>query len=268
MERKLIGMAVIGALVWAGPAGAGATGEAGPNNGSAKRAVSVAAAKPASKEHRKPVTQEVTAEQVSLTLQRYIEKQVDGKVGEVEVRLLNYSEPMIVPAGLLEVRVASRALDEGLGQRIFQMALAVNGKPVETLKVLAEVSATAEVVTAARNIRPDETIQAEDLAMATVQLPALVHDFVTDPELVLGKRATRPLRADTPVKLSAVSVPHVMKRGDQVTIEIKHGGLLIQASGTTKSDGQVGQSIIVTNLDSGKEIRGKVIGPGVVRVGF
>ncbi len=252
MVRMLVGVAVIGALLWSGAAGAGSTG----------------GAKPSPKEKPKPATQEVTVEQIRLTLQRYIERQIEGRIGEVQVHLLNLPDPVTVPAGLLEVRVTSRALDEGLGRRIFQMALAVDGTQVQTLRVMAEVSATAEVVTASRYIKPDETIQAEDLAMATVSLPALVHDFVTDPESVVGKRAARPLRADAPVKLSAISAPFVIKRGDQVTIEVKHGGLLSQASGMTKSGGQVGQSITVTNLDSGKEIRGKVVGPGVVRVGF
>lgn len=268
MVRMLVGVAVMGALLWAGQAGARPTGDAGPNHGSAKGKASVAGAQSASKDKPKPATQEVTVEQVRLTLQRYIEQQVEGKVNAVQVHLLNLPDPVTVPTGLLEVRVVSRALEEGLGRRIFQLTLAVDGTPVETLKVMAEVTATAEVVTAARYIKPDETIQAEDLTMATVQLPALVHDFVTDPESVVGKRVARPLRADAPVKLSAVSAPFVIKRGDQVTIEVRHGGLLIQASGTTKSGGQIGQSITVTNLDSGKEIRGKVVGPGVVRVGF
>ncbi len=268
MRRMLVGVAVMGALLWAGQAGAGSSGQSGPSHGFSKGGTPVVGAKPSPKDKPKPATQEVTVEQVRLTLQHYIEKQLEGTVREVQVHLLNLPDPVTVPAGLLEVRVAGRALDEGLGRRIFQMTLAVDGAQVETLKVMAEVTATAEVVTTSRYIKSDETIQAEDLTMATVQLPALVHDFVTDPESVVGKRATRPLRADAPVKLSAISAPFVIKRGDQVTIEVRHGGLLIQASGTTKSGGQVGQSITVTNLDSGKEVRGKVVGPGVVRVGF
>ncbi|MBI5410641.1 MAG: flagellar basal body P-ring formation protein FlgA [Nitrospirae bacterium] len=274
MVRTFIGWTVVGLLLVCQPAQAGSSaGKAGPSNGPSKSGAPVATVQPSaaqpSKEPPKPVMQEVTVEQVRLTLQRYVEKQVEGKVGEVQVRLLNLPDPVTVPAGLLlEVRVADRGLEEGLGRRIFQIALAVDGTQVQTLRVMAEVSATAEVVTASRYIKPEETIQAEDLAMATVQLPALVHDFVTSLDLVVGKRAVRPLRAGTPVRLSAISAPFVIKRGDQVTIEVKRGGLLIQASGTTKTNGQIGQSITVTNLDSGKEIRGQVVGPGVVRVGF
>jgi len=279
MGRSLIGLAVIGAaielllapaLILAGQATA-SSAQPGTAHLSKK--------KPADREanHRtaepapaapKPTTQDVTVEQIQLTLQRYVEKRFEGKVSDVQVQVLNWAEPVTVPAGLLEARVAARGLDEGLGRRLFQMELSVDGTRVQTLKVMADVTASAEVVTAVRYLKPEETIQAEDLKVARIQLPALVHDFAFDPEAVIGKRVVRPLRTDAPVRMSALSVPFVIKRGDQVTIEVKHGGLLIQASGTTKASGQIGQSITVINLDSGKEIRGKVVGPGVVRVGF
>ncbi len=214
------------------------------------------------------VTQDVTIEQIRLILQRYVERRFDGRLGDVQVQVLHPQEPITVPAGLLEARVTVRGLEEGLGRRVFQIALAVDGKPVQTVKVMAEVSATADVVTAARYIKPDETIQAGDLTLARLQLPSVLHDYITDLDEAIGKRTVKPLRPDTPIRTSALAVPFAIKRGDQVTIEVKRGGLLIQASGTTKTGGQLGQSITVTNLDSGKEIRGKVVGPGLVRVGF
>jgi flagella basal body P-ring formation protein FlgA len=38
--------------------------------------------------------------------------------------------------------------------------------------------------------------------------------------------------------------------------------------GVTKSHGELGQTIIVSNVDSGKDLRATVVGPGVVRVSF
>jgi flagella basal body P-ring formation protein FlgA len=279
MGRSLIGVAVIGTvialllapdLILAGKAAAPPTqpGAAQLSKkertgaGANRRTPEPAQAAP------KPTAQDVTEEQIQLTLQQYVEKQFEGKVGDVQVRVLNVAEPVSVPAGLLETRVTAGGLDEGLGRRLFRMDLSVDGTHVQTLKVMADIMASAEVVTATRYLKPEETIQAEDLKVAKVQLPALVHDLALDPEAVIGKRVARPLRADAPIRMSALSVPFVVKRGDQVTIEVKHGGLLIQASGTTKASGQIGQSITVTNLDSGKDIRAKVVGPGVVRVGF
>ncbi|MCX5724645.1 MAG: flagella basal body P-ring formation protein FlgA [Nitrospirae bacterium] len=53
-----------------------------------------------------------------------------------------------------------------------------------------------------------------------------------------------------------------------MAIEARHGGLSIQVTGVTKSSGELGQSITVANLDSGKELRAKIVAPGVVRVEY
>jgi flagella basal body P-ring formation protein FlgA len=51
-------------------------------------------------------------------------------------------------------------------------------------------------------------------------------------------------------------------------IEAKRGGLSIQAYGVTKSSGHVGQTVMVGNVDSGRELRAKIVGPGLVQVEF
>ena len=56
--------------------------------------------------------------------------------------------------------------------------------------------------------------------------------------------------------------------GDRVMIEARQGNLSIQTVGVTKSHGEMGQTITVSNVDSGKELRATVVAPGVVRVTF
>jgi flagella basal body P-ring formation protein FlgA len=60
----------------------------------------------------------------------------------------------------------------------------------------------------------------------------------------------------------------VVKKGDRVLIQAQRGGLSIRAYGITKSSGQVGQSIMVANLDSGRELRATVVAPSIVQVEF
>jgi flagella basal body P-ring formation protein FlgA len=65
-----------------------------------------------------------------------------------------------------------------------------------------------------------------------------------------------------------VGQPYAVRKGDRVTIEARRGRLLIQTTGITKAVGQIGQVVTVTNQDSGRDIRAKVVGPGVVQVEF
>ena len=75
-------------------------------------------------------------------------------------------------------------------------------------------------------------------------------------------------RETRPIKLTALRRPFVVRKGDRVMIEAKMGGLSIQTAGVTKGNGELGQTVTVSNTDSGKDVRGKVVGPGVVRVDF
>jgi len=215
-----------------------------------------------------PAETAVTVDQLRLTLREFLERRYRDKAAEVEVVVLSPDEAVTVPAGRLDMRVRPRGVQEALGRRMFEVAFLLEGKEVRTVRVLAEVTMQADVLTVTRSVRPEETLEAEDLKVSRVTLPSAGHDFVTDLDQAVGKRVTRPLREESPIRLSSLALPEVVQKGDQVTIEVKHGGLLIQANGTSKSGGSIGQSITVLNQDSKKEIRAKVVGPGTVRVEF
>ena len=216
----------------------------------------------------KPAVQEVTAAQLQKAVQTYLERRLKGKAAEIEVQILGPDETITVAPGALEVRVKGRGLLENFGRRLFDTALLVDGKEVRTLRVLAEVTVSADVVTVIRTVQPQETLEEGDLAIARIPLPGESHDFLAEPEQAIGKRVTRPIRAEAPVRMSSLAIPEVVQKGADVTIEFKHGGLLIQASGTSKMSGHVGQAVTVLNQDSKREVRGIVVGPGVVRVEF
>jgi flagella basal body P-ring formation protein FlgA len=214
------------------------------------------------------VTQTVTVEQLRFALHAFLEKRYKDKIAEIEVQILVPDEAVTVAAGRLETRIRPRGLHEASGRRMFEVALLIDAKEVLSVKVLADITMQADVLTVTRSIRPEETLEAEDLKLSRITLPPGGHDFVTELDQVVGKRVLKALREESPIRLSALALPQVVGKGDQVTIEVKHGGLLIQANGTTKSGGSIGQSITVLNQDSKKEIRAKVMGPGVVRVEF
>lgn len=215
-----------------------------------------------------PAQMQVTVEELRLALQGLLERRYRGKVAEVEVTVVSPDEDITLPTGKLEMRIRPRGLQESFGRRMFEVVFFVNRKEARTLQVLAEVTLQADVLTVVRDVRPEETLEAEDIRVARVALPAGAHDYLADFDQAVGKRVIRPLRADSPVRASALAFPEIIKKGDQVTIEVKHGGLLIQANGTSKTGGAMGQSITVLNEDSKKEIRARIVGPGTVRVEF
>jgi flagella basal body P-ring formation protein FlgA len=247
MQIERTAMALLGMTVWMA---AGAATAAPP-----------AAGPPASE-------QEIAVERIHAALLRHLEQHLPARYAEVRVQVLRPTEPITVPGGSTAIEVKAPRTEETVGRRNFDIAVTVDGKDARLLRVLAEVSAETDVVTTVRSIKPDETIQAEDVGWTKLRVPAVAADVVSDMEVVVGKRATMSLPANRPVRLAALALPYVIQRGDRVTIEARHGGLLIHAVGTSKGRAQVGQTVTVTNADSGKELRTKAVAPGLVRVEF
>ncbi len=210
----------------------------------------------------------VSIEQIQQAVEAYVVKRLQGKATDVEVRILSPDEALPVPTGAVEFRVRGRALLENFGRRMFEVTVLVNGREARRVNVLADIEAFADVLTATRTLKPQDVIEAGDVDIARVSLPSESHDFVTDADLVVGKEVAKPIKAESPVRMSSLVVPDLIRRGDQVMIEVKHGGLVVHAIGTTKNGGQLGQPVIVTNLDSKKDLRAIVVGPGTVRVEF
>ncbi|MEW6246971.1 MAG: flagellar basal body P-ring formation chaperone FlgA [Nitrospirota bacterium] len=210
----------------------------------------------------------VQPELIRQTIARHLERHFGGKAHEVRVTLLDPQEPIPAPGGALELAVLPGALQEGLGRRLFRVLMRANGRDAGTVEALADIAAYADVVAAKRLIKPDELIEADDLTLTRVKLVDLKHNFAVDMNDVIGKSAAIPIQAQSPVRLSVLRKAYVVRRGDRVTIEAKGGGLYIHTVGVSRSAGQLGQYVSVANLDSGREIKAKVVAPGVVRVDY
>lgn len=213
-------------------------------------------------------TRDLHPDLIRKTIQRYLEGEWGARVKTVHVVLLEPSDSIVIPSGLVELHVLPSAWEEGLGRRTFRIAVNLNGRPWRTIDALADVAAMIDAVAPNRFLKSDEVIGAEDLTTTRIRIHDLKHQFITDQDEVIGKVSARPLQAETPLRHGFLKKPVMVKKGDRVVIEAKRGGLSIQTSGVTKSNGEIGQSIIVANLDSGRELRAKIVAPGLVQVEF
>jgi flagella basal body P-ring formation protein FlgA len=207
-------------------------------------------------------------EQIREAIHSFVLREIAGKAVDCQVALGEPQQPIAVPAGMVDVQVSAARSDEPLGRRVFQIHLAVNGRFIKTVDATADVAAIQEVVVPVRPIKMDEQIETEDVTTDRIVLFDLKQPYVTNPAEVIGKAAIRPLAAQSAIRITAVRRPFAVHKGDRVTIEARQGNLSIQTVGVTKSHGEMGQTITVSNVDSGKELRATVVAPGVVRVTF
>jgi flagellar basal body P-ring formation protein FlgA len=216
----------------------------------------------------RPAVYQLHPDQIQRSILRVLEQEMAGKVRAIHAVIVDPFEPIKTPSSDIGLKVSPRGFEEGLGRRAFHVQINLNGKSWQTIDAIADVSASIDAVVPTRVIQSDSVIDAEDVAIHRIKLTDLDHQLITDMKDVIGKSAVRPLQTNNPIRLGMVKRPYAIRKGDRVSIEARHGGLSIQVIGLAKSSGEIGQTATVTNVDSGKELRAKIVGPGVVRVEF
>jgi flagella basal body P-ring formation protein FlgA len=186
----------------------------------------------------------------------------------VSVRILFPKKSLTVQAGKLHLEVEKLAGGARTGRRSFRVGLFINGQFLKTINVVGEVKAQATVTTPVRWIKPNEVVVEEDITAMTVDVPSLTHDFILNQDDVIGKQVLRPLPPRKPIRKIMLDDPPIVHKGDRVMIEVRKGGLLVQAVGLAKAAGKSGDTILVQNKNSGREVFGTILSAGLVEVGF
>jgi len=186
----------------------------------------------------------------------------------LSVRILFPKKPLTVQAGKLHLEVEKLTGGARTGRRSFRVGLFVDGQFLKTINVVGEVKAQATVTTPVRWLKPKEVVVGKDVTAMKVDVPSLTHDFILDSDDVIGKQVLRPLPPGQPIRKIMLDDPPIVHKGDRVMIEVRQGGLLVQAIGLAKAAGKSGDTIPVQNKSSGREVIGTILSAGLVEVGF
>ncbi len=122
-----------------------------------------------------------------------------------------------------------------------------------------------DVLTYARNLLAGEVVQPADLVWG--KAAAAPSDAPSDPDVVIGLAAKRPLRAGAAVAARDVAAAQVIKAGETITVVFQADGVSLSLEGKALAAGGVGETISVQNPASKKTILAVVAGPGQAMVG-
>ena len=222
----------------------------------------------AKSQHGRVMEQSVAVRDFERAIFSALTRQYGRPHHRVRVRILFPKKPLSVPAGQLHLEVEKLAGGARTGRRAFRVGLFINGQFIKTVSIVGEVKAQATVVTPVRWIKPKEVVVAEDVTAMIVDVPSLTHDFVLDPNDVIGKEVLRPLPPRRPIRKAVLDDPPIIRKGDRVLLEVRQGGLVVQTIGLAKATGKFGDTIPVKNQNSGREVVGRIMGSGLVEVGF
>ena len=122
--------------------------------------------------------------------------------------------------------------------------------------------AQADIVVAARTIRPQTVIAPEDLVMRDLVVPGAV----MDPDLLIGMEARVALYANRPIQPGDVGFPATVDRNQLITLIYQNGNLLISTEGRALDRAGPGDVIQVMNLTSRSTVNARIGANGAAYV--
>lgn len=210
-----------------------------------------------------------SVERVRTDLERFIGEHVDSEPTAIELpelRAFDYDTSGV--PGELRTALSTQSATPFRGRVAITVALYAGNQLVKRAVVSPYVRLSDRVVVTARALKKGDVISAADLAYSDRDRAGSPGDVVRDLDGLIGLRTKRALAGDQLLREGDVEAVPVVERGDRVMLVLQSGALLIQATGQAKERGATGDWIRVVNLDSKRELTGRVDREGRVHVAF
>lgn len=134
-----------------------------------------------------------------------------------------------------------------------------------TIYVQINIQVMADVIHAARPLTRGTPLVAEDIKLQRVNLTQMPEGIFTELSQVIGKVPLSSLSSGQLLRQSALRLPHVILRGQKVTLHIQGQGFSVSSEGIALADASEGQVVQVRN-EAGRVISGIARDDGIVVV--
>jgi flagella basal body P-ring formation protein FlgA len=186
----------------------------------------------------------------------------------IRIKEIRVPEEVILSKGQVSYKVTAADNQPLKGKCSIAVEFSVNGYDQKKIWAVATIEVLGPVVVTRKPLGRYKPIEEDDIELKTMDLSDFPDDVITDPEMILGKRTTRAIGAQVPLRADNVELPPLVKRGDLVVIIAESRGLKITTRGQVKKKGRLGEQIPVVNLDSNKVFYARVIDANTVKVDF
>jgi flagella basal body P-ring formation protein FlgA len=175
-------------------------------------------------------------------------------------------DSIVAPTGPVDIQWRTSANARFLGSVPLQGVLLVNAKPLKNVTARLTIEPYEEVLTAARDLPRGKPLDPEDLAVQRASvLQASTRALVNGTE-VLGMVTRRAIPAGAFLTNQDVELPKVVKRNQQVPIELFDGAVHLRAEAKALQDGRIGDTIAVAAEFSLQPVLGRIRADGVVEI--
>lgn len=189
-----------------------------------------------------------------------------GEQREWTLESLTTAPDTVIPPGTLTMEAEIPYGIKYTVPTVIYVNFKVKGQPAGRAVCRLQLHIFDNVVVAARAVRANAVMTAEDLRIEKKEISAVNTYYITDLDSVIGKISRYPLKPGDIIRDSLLTSPILIKRGAPVHIVAQNNGLKVQTDGTAMTSGSKDQVIKVKNTVTGVIVSGKVIDEGTVDV--
>lgn len=142
-----------------------------------------------------------------------------------------------------------------------------NNEMIRKIEIPFKIKIQREVVVANRDIPANSILKEDDLITVGREIDDF-NQILDEIYLAVGKLTNRRISKGETIKKSDLQQPKVVKRGQNVNIEVISGSVKIYSTGTATQDGAIGDLIRVRrdNDNTKSTIEGTVVGENLVQI--
>ena len=207
--------------------------------------------------------------QVRADLMKYMGSRVEDSSATIEIPgLSGFAVDRVRHSGNLRTELSSRSVPPFFGRVPITISLYAGEHLIKRSVVSPYVRVLSKAVVPSRDLRRGEILSMDDLSIVERDEARMPGDALAAIEDAVGLRMKRSVRRGRVLRESALEGVPVIERGDRVTLILRSGLIEIQAIGQSRESGAEGDWIRVVNLDSKRELSGRVARNGQVHVAF
>ena len=202
--------------------------------------------------------------QVQEAVMEYFSQLMDCPADDLRLTFTRLSVPDLDHGKTYRVRIVRNRNKLQLGQQTIWAEFLEQGKLVAKIPVSVRLERRTTVVRATTKIKRKELIGPEMLQTDEQFVDSQWPLIVKNADQIIGQAAKRVIRAGELLTLDLFEEAPIVYNGDQLTLHIRQGPVLITTDCIAKSDGRAGEYINVMTDYTSQPIRALIKEPGVV----
>ena len=212
----------------------------------------------------------ITGEEIIRKAKEYLLSKLSRPESEIVIESDRPPMDKLLPDNGGDIRWEISQIDTNKDRGNVQLVvrISINEKQYLKIPIFFTIRTYEDIVIPNKKINRHDILAMDDLVVKRMETTKLAGVTFDNTEDLIGKRAIRPILPNIPITAEMIDNPPLIKKGDFIKVSVQSGNLHVVTKGVAKEDGYLGKIIRIKNIDSNKDLYGKVEDSATVKIIF